>query len=89
MRLLKVKEAAARARCSNFTIYRWISCGMLPAKKVVGAWYIREEDLEALLTRPPTGMTLEEYVRLIVEGATTLTEEQVARLREALGRRNA
>lgn len=62
---------------------------MLPAKKVAGAWYIREEDLEALLTRPPTGLSLEDYVRTIVDGAPTLTEDQVARLREALGRRSA
>lgn len=89
MRLLKVKEAAAIVPCSTFTIYRWIGCDMLPAKKVGKAWFIREDDLVALLGRPPVGMTLEQYVHAVVDRAPELTPEQVTKLREALGRGDA
>jgi excisionase family DNA binding protein len=87
MQLLKVAEAADKARCSTFTIYRWISCDMLPATKVGKHWWIREDDLDELLNRAPRG--LEEYVKAIVDGAPQLTQDQVQQLRDALGRRNA
>lgn len=89
MRLLTVKETARICRVTIYTVYRWIACGTLPASKPKGSWLIREDDLEAFLARPPAGMAMEDYVRLIVDGAPTLTEDQLARLRDALGRNNA
>lgn len=87
MRLLTVAEAAEYCRCSEHTIRRWITCGTLRATKPGRAILIQQEDLDTLLSRPAIG--LERYVQLIVNGAPKLTEEQITRLREALGRRSA
>ena len=42
-------EAAPYARVHPSTLYRWIKDGRIPAHKVGGRWYVRVEDLEAVL----------------------------------------
>lgn len=42
-------EAAPYARVNASTMYRWIKLGRVRATKVGGRWYIRREDLDALL----------------------------------------
>ncbi len=42
-------RAASYANVVPSTIYRWIKDGLVPATKVGNRWYIRREDLDALL----------------------------------------
>jgi excisionase family DNA binding protein len=91
MRHLSVKDVAARTHRSPFTIYRWVASGLLPATKPAGtkSWIIREDDLDAFLAGKPVGWTVDEHVAAIVEGAPTLTPDQINRLRLIVGRRSA
>jgi excisionase family DNA binding protein len=49
--LLTTKQAAARLKIHINTLYRWIKLGIVPAHKIgMQNWYIREADLQALLS---------------------------------------
>ena len=45
--LLKVKDAAAYLRVDPVTVYRLLSQGKLPARKVGQSWRFRRDELEA------------------------------------------
>lgn len=51
VRFLTVGQAAWRACVEGTTVNQWIHKGWLPARKNGNNWFIRDEDLEALLAR--------------------------------------
>lgn len=84
MRFLTVREAAAKARVAENTLRRWAKEGTIPSIKPAKFVLIPEADLDAFLMGNGSG--LERYVAAVVDGAPDLTDDQIQRLREVLGR---
>jgi excisionase family DNA binding protein len=48
-RPLNTKEAAAELRVHVYTVRNMLERGQIPGVKLAGRWYIRQQDLDALL----------------------------------------
>ena len=48
-RPLFAEEVAAELRLQTYTVRRMCERGQIPATKLAGRWYIRQQDLDALL----------------------------------------
>lgn len=81
---LTLQEAAAEGFGAYSTLRTWIAQGRLPAYKTGNRVKVRREDLEALAV--PMGIDpVERHIKALVDAAPRLSDEQIARLRFALG----
>ena len=82
--LLTLSEAADLGYGGYSTLRKLIAENRLPAVRLGRRVKVRRADLEALTH--PTGVDpLERYVKELVDAAPRLSDEQIARLRFALG----
>ena len=81
---LTLKEAAAEGFGAYSTLRTWIARGKLPAYKTGNRVKVRRKDLEALAV-PMRIDPVERHVKALVDSAPRLSDEQIARLRFALG----
>ena len=81
---LTLKEAAAEGFGAYSTLRTWIARGKLPAYKTGKRVKVRRKDLEALAV-PMRIDPVERHVKALVDAAPRLSDEQIARLRFALG----
>lgn len=81
---LTLKEAAAEGFGAYSTLRTWIARGKLPAYKTGNRMKVRRKDLEALAV-PMRIDPVERHVKALVDAAPRLSDEQIARLRFALG----
>nr|WP_303770816.1 helix-turn-helix domain-containing protein [Schaalia odontolytica] len=81
---LTLKEAAAEGFGAYSTLRTWIARGKLPAYKTGNRVKVRRKDLEALAV-PMRIDPVERHVKALVDAAPRLSDEQIARLRFALG----
>lgn len=81
---LTLQEAVAEGFGAYSTLRSWIAQGKLPAYKTGNRVKVLREDLEALAV--PVGTDpVERHVKALVDAAPRLSDEQIARLRFALG----
>ena len=81
---LTLKEAAAEGFGAYSTLRTWIARGKLPAYKTGNRVKVRRKGLEALAV-PMRIDPVERHVKALVDAAPRLSDEQIARLRFALG----
>lgn len=81
---LTLKEAAAEGFGAYSTLRTWIARGKLPAYKTGNRVKVHRKDLEALAV-PMRIDPVERHVKALVDAAPRLSDEQIARLRFALG----
>lgn len=81
---LTLQEAAAEGFGAYSTLRSWIAQGKLPAYKTGNRVKVLREDLEALAV-PVGADPVERHVKALVKAAPRLSDEQIARLRFALG----
>ena len=46
---LKVREVAIKLNVSEKTVYKWLSQGIIPAKRLEKTWVISENEIEKLV----------------------------------------
>lgn len=83
---LTLQQAVAEGFGAYSTLRLWISQGKLPAYKTGKRVKLRLEDLEALAKPVPVKADpLDAHIQALVDAAPKLTDEQIARIRFALG----
>ncbi|MDY6077490.1 helix-turn-helix domain-containing protein [Mobiluncus sp.] len=81
---LTLQEAVAEGFGAYSTLRSWIAQGRLPAYKTGNRVKVLREDLEALAV--PMGIDpVEPHIKALVDAAPRLSDDQIARLRVALG----
>ncbi|QPK80779.1 helix-turn-helix domain-containing protein [Schaalia sp. ZJ405] len=81
---LTLQEAVAEGYGAYSTLRRWITLGKLPAYKTGKRIKVLREDLNTLV-QPIYADTRELHVEALVKDAPRLTDDQILRLRDALG----
>lgn len=82
-RYLTLREAVDQGFGAYSTLRKYISEGKLPAVRQGRRIRIRQSDLESLLNQ--NSRTIDHHIAEVVNAAPRLSEDQIARLRLALG----
>lgn len=89
-RYLTLQEAVTEGYGAYSTLRSWIAKGQLPAYKTGNRVKLLRSDLEALAVpvTPQSGPSIdpvERHIAAVVDAAPKLSDDQIARLRFALG----
>lgn len=82
--LLSLAEAVDLGYGGYSTLRKYIAEDRLPAVRIGRRIKVRRSDLD-LLARPTSGDTIELHIAEVVDAAPRLSDDQIARLRFALG----